>query len=137
MASFRNGPCWAFPIKKEKVAWAPTRDLVLSCWEFAKSLGKGCKTKHRKQRKPSWCLSLPWKQLVQPQGKLFPAMQMFQILAMHGTRHLPTFQSFPDNQPGLPSCGRVIPPVALSQLLLCFCQLARATHSIPRSQQRD
>lgn len=134
--SFRNGLCWAFPVRKEKAAWAPNSDLVLLCWEFAKSLGMGCKAKHRKQRKPSWCLRLPWKLLVQPQGKLFPAMQMFPVLAMHSTKHLSSSQSFPNNQPGLPSCGRVTPPVTLPQLLLCFCQLARATHFIPQGRNK-
>lgn len=77
-----------------------------------------------------------WKQLIQPQGKLFPAMQMFPVLAMHSTRHLPTSQSFPDNQPGLPSRGRVTPPVTLPQLLLCFCQLARAKHCFPQGPNK-
>lgn len=96
----------------------------------------GCKAKHRKQRKPSWCLSLPWKQLVQPQGKLFPAMQIFPLLVMHSTRHLPIPQSFPKNQPGLPNCGRVTPPVTLPQLPLCCCQLARTTHFIPQGPNK-
>lgn len=85
----------------------------------------GYKAKHRKQSPYPQCLSLPWKPLVQPQGKLFPAVQTLPVLAMHRTMQL-----LPPS-PSQPFCSVfsvapvVRPPVSLPQLPLCFCHLGR------------
>lgn len=47
--SFRNGPCWALPIRKGKAAWAPNSALVLLRQEFTKPLDMGCKEKEAKK----------------------------------------------------------------------------------------
>lgn len=101
-----------------------------------KAPGHGMQRKGSKESLHPWSLSLPQKELAQLQGKLYPAMQMFPVLTMQSTSHLPISQSFPDNQLGLPSCGRVTPPVTLPRLLLCFCQLARATHCFPQGPNK-
>lgn len=88
------------------------------------SLGMGCKAKCRKPSPHPRCLSLPSKQLVEPQGKLFPAIHVQHCAAPY-TAVLPNLV--------FPAAAGVTPPVSLPQLPLCLCHLARkAIHCFPQ-----
>lgn len=88
-------------------------------------LGMGYKAKHRNQSPCLQCLSLHWKPLVQPQGKLFPAVHTSPVSAMHRTVQLLLPSPSQPFYLVFSVAAVVIPPVSIPQLPLCFCHLAR------------
>lgn len=116
----------------------PGLQIVLWCsfsgnLQTPSSLGIGCKAKRRKQSPPPQWLSLPWKQLVQPQGKLFPAS--FGHTQHCAALYAPALPNGPVQSSQL--LQGVTPLVPLPQLLLRFCHLARrATHCLPQGPNK-